>query len=82
MLTQCYLTIAEYETLGYLFLKRGMYKHFQTVESLRRENGNQTAELREMTSQLAEGGKAEAELHKLQRRVDIEREELNVRFVF
>ena len=73
--------------VGELFLKHGIPATgvstngtMQTVESLRRENGNLTAELRDMTNELGEGGRAEAELHKLQRRVDIERDELNVRF--
>ena len=46
------------------------------MESLRRENKNITAELRDLTSQLNDDGRSTHEFAKTIRRLEIEKEEL------
>ena len=48
------------------------------MEALRRENKNLAQELKDLTDQLGEGGRSVHELQKIRRRLELEKDELQV----
>lgn len=51
----------------------------EQTEGIRRENKNLTQEIKDLTDQLTEGGRSVHELQKMVRRLELEKEELQVR---
>lgn len=72
---QQYLLHAQVQVLK---LKAAHDELFEQIEAVRRENGHLAHEIKDLTDQLGEGGRSAHELQKMVRRLEVEKEELQV----